>query len=131
MRGIDGDLSEVAWSQDGRFLYAGGKYGGGSTSPIVRWAAGGQGARTELAATSSTLMQILPLRDGGAAFAGTDPAFGVYSADDRKVLYKGPDIAEFRGLRERLLVSADGAVVQWGMNFSANHRRSSPLPSGC
>src|SRR5256885_1274547 len=40
-----GDLLTVAWSHDGRFLYAGGRFSDESGwSPIVRWGNAGRGA---------------------------------------------------------------------------------------
>ncbi len=54
--GVDnGDLRSVAWSADGRYLYAGGEYRDGSGSyPIRRWSDGGRGAATEMAAAENS-----------------------------------------------------------------------------
>lgn len=43
--GIDnGDLSKIAWSRDGRTLYAAGRYADSrGRPPILRWADGGRG----------------------------------------------------------------------------------------
>ena len=39
----NGNLMSVTWSSDGRFLYAGGRYGARGLHPILRWSDAGQG----------------------------------------------------------------------------------------
>jgi WD40 repeat protein len=41
----NGSLPDVAWSKDGRTLYAGGSYDDGRGSPVLAWANAGRGAR--------------------------------------------------------------------------------------
>jgi len=58
--GIDnGGLSNVAWSADGRFLYAGGRYKDSRGDyPILRWAESGRGERKALAAVRNTVIDL-------------------------------------------------------------------------
>ncbi|MGB0086004.1 MAG: hypothetical protein WBP94_11605, partial [Rhodomicrobiaceae bacterium] len=46
--GMEGDLSTVAWSPDGKELYAGGKYISGGGRPVVIWDNAGEGPRREI-----------------------------------------------------------------------------------
>jgi WD40 repeat protein len=109
----NGDLSKVAWSSDGRFLYAGGKYWKDGY-PIVKWSEAGRGSPKEVKAAENTVMDIRPLRRGGIAFGAYDPAFGLINDRDERVLFKGPSIADYRGGYKGLLISDSGSVVQFG-----------------
>jgi len=95
-RGIDnGTLNSVAWSSDGRFLYAGGTYDKEGSSPIVQWKDAGRGERSELPATSSTVMHLVSLKRGGVAFGTGDPAFGILDPSGQKRLFRTAAIADF------------------------------------
>jgi WD40 repeat protein len=51
----NGNLSNVAWSKDGKTLYAGGGYGDGHGQPVLAWADAGRGERRTLPAGSNTV----------------------------------------------------------------------------
>jgi WD40 repeat protein len=109
-RGIDnGMLSSVAWSSDGRFLYAGGTY-----NTIFRWKDAGRGERSELPAASQTVMQIVSLKSGGVAFGAGDPAFGIIDASGQKRLFRTAATVDFSAAGEAFRLSQDGATVQFG-----------------
>ena len=94
----NGDLSKVAWSRDGRLLYAGGRYYDGTgILPILRWSQAGRGAATGLAASTNTIMDIRTLAHGRLVFGAQDPAFGVFDANDTRVLARGPETVDYRG----------------------------------
>src|SRR5205823_3633077 len=57
----NGNLSTVAWSRDGRLLYAGGRYNDGTSVPILRWSQAGRGTTTTLAASTDTIMDLRTL----------------------------------------------------------------------
>jgi len=110
-----GSLSQVAWGRDGALL-AGGSYWSAATgSPIFRWADSRWNKRTTLPAADETVMGIVPLADGGFAYASADPSFGRYDAQQNRVLKRPPDIADLRGQIENLRLSADGARVAFGL----------------
>ncbi|MEZ5479861.1 MAG: hypothetical protein R3E95_20990 [Thiolinea sp.] len=73
-QGIDANVASVAWSQDGRRLYAGGLFADGNGRPLVVWDQGGAGQRSLRRAAQNTVMDIKPLRDGGVVVASGDPA---------------------------------------------------------
>ncbi len=110
-----GSLSQIAWGRDGALL-AGGSYWSATTgSPIFRWADSRWNKRTTLPAADETVMGIVPLADGGFAYATADPSFGRYDAELNRLLNRPPDIADLRGQIESLRVSADGARVSFGL----------------
>lgn len=105
-RGIDNkSLSSVAWSSDGRFLYAGGRYNKAGSCPILKWKDAGRGERSELPAASNTVMQIVSLKSGGVAFGTFDPAFGIIDPSGEKRLFRTAAIADFRNDEEGFRLS--------------------------
>ena len=94
----NGEVSSVAWSQDGSWLYAGGQYDDGTgIKPILKWSESGRGQASALAASNTTIMHLISLTDGSLVYGSYDPAFGVFDAQDRKRLSRQADIADFRG----------------------------------
>lgn len=84
-QGIDASLHIIAWSQDGRRLYAGGRYQDGNGNPLVVWDKGGAGKRSLWRASQNTVMDIKPLKDGGVVVASADPAIGRLDANGQVV----------------------------------------------
>lgn len=112
--GVDnGNLGRVAWSVDGRVLYAGGRYAKNGLI-IRRWSDGGRGGYAEAVAADSTIMQILPLRAGGIVFGASDPAWGVIDAAGQRTRFVTSAIPDYRGILDRFLLSRDGGAVQFG-----------------
>lgn len=112
--GVDnGSISAVAWSIDGKFLFAGGKWWKNG-NPIRRWAGGGRGAYTDiLTGAGNTVMDAIRLQDGGIAFCTYDPAWGVIDSRGQRTLLKQPAIADYRSNLQGFLLSANGSVVQF------------------
>jgi len=109
----NGNLGSVAWSDDGKRLFAGGTYYKG-IYPILVWSDAGKGQFQELPGASSTIMHILPLKNGGIVFGAADPAFGVISASGERNFFKSAVIADFRANFEGFKLSQDGKTVQFG-----------------
>lgn len=95
-----GDFGNVAWSQDGRYLYAGGAYGVAGKTLIRRWSDAGRGSYIELEAGSNTIMDMRPLFDGGLVVGTVGPIIAVLSADGMPVWKNIPEIADFRNQRD-------------------------------
>ena len=127
----NGSLSSVAWSQDGGYLYAGGRYDKGGENPILRWDQAGRGDVTQLPAAHNTLMDLYPLSDGGLLFGTADPALGLLNTAGERRFLKTPATADFRINDKGLLVDGDGSNVQFGYEqwgkrparFSLSERR--------
>ena len=109
-----GTLISVAWSADGKTLYAGGTAHDEDKGPLIAaWADSGRGAYRDFAGvvTTNTIFQILPLRDGGIVYCAADPAFGVIDTNGRRVLFNSSTTADFRDLGEGFVLSPDGMGV--------------------
>ena len=136
----NGNLSSVAWSADGRTLYAGGRAQDANNTSFIRaWADGGRGGYRDIAGVAAnTIFHILPLRDGGIVYGAGDPAFGVIDASGRRQLFTTAAIADYRGLRQGFLLSPDGTGVgfayqQFGQSparFSLADRKLDAAPAG-
>ena len=74
-RGVDnGNLGNVAWSADGQYLYAAGRWDmTGDRFSVRRWAAGGRGAFTDIPVAGNTVMDLAALPDDGLIFGARDP----------------------------------------------------------
>jgi WD40 repeat protein len=117
--GIDnGDLSSVAWSADGRFLYAAGRFQDSSDDcPILRWAEAGRGERTTLAAVGDSVMYLKPWGEEGVLFAAADPRFGGFNGKGEKHLDRGPETGDMRyKFGAAFTVSWDGRSVRFGLD---------------
>lgn len=117
---MKGDLSTVAWSPDGKRLFAGGKYASGGGRPVVIWENGGQGARREIRLGGSTVMHVLPCATRMVA-GSADPAIGTYSEVGIPLLHRENVIVDQRGKRgDKFLVSKDGTRVRFGLDYAAD-----------
>jgi WD40 repeat protein len=110
--GVDsGNISSVAWSADGRHLYAAGRWQPGKYALLRRWADGGRGAYQDIELSQNTIMDLRPLADGRLAFGTGDPSFGILGPDGTIVWRKDPAQADFRAQQDKLAVSRDGTRV--------------------
>jgi WD40 repeat protein len=112
MRGLaKGFLGPVCWSTDGKFFYA----GKGSWLPFIirKWTEGGKGEYKDFVAAEHYLTDLLPLKDGGVAFSSAYPSFGVFDANDKKILDVSPPIADYRWAPKEFLVSKNGDKIQF------------------
>lgn len=109
----NGDLSTVAWSQDGKRLYAGGLYWDGQGYPLLVWDKAGRGQRRVWQAGQSTLVDIKPLRDGGVLYASQDPRLGRLSAQGEILWQQGAGTLVFTGKKERFdfALNATGELI--------------------
>ena len=111
-------LSEVNFSSDGSYLYAAGdcarKFDDEWKYIIRRWEGAGKGIYLDILAANSTISNIFPLKSGSIVYVSMEPSFGIFDASGRLALYRGNDIADFRGQWDEFQVSYDGSVVRFG-----------------
>jgi WD40 repeat protein len=107
----DGDLSTVGWSQDGRFLFAGGTYVNGDQLPVRRWSNAGRGAFVDLPAGSDSITDIRALKSGAMLFAYAK-GLGLIRPDATAIELQSRGILDLASGRGPLRVSADGSAVQ-------------------
>jgi WD40 repeat protein len=123
--GVDnGNLGKVAWSADGRLLYAGGQWrqnvDGRWECYVRRWTDGGRGAYEDIAVSLNSIMGLRPLADGRLAFGAADPTLGVLGSDGQILWRRDPALADFRAQDDELSASAEGTRVAFG--FQADGR---------
>ena len=126
------DFKTVAWSFDGRFLYAGGGYRLKKVRYIRKWADGGRGRHSDLPVKADLpIVQILSLKAGGIAYASRDGSFGMLNAWDDAILLSPKAIPIYAANDEGFLLSPDGLAIQFAYErrgkspalFSVNERR--------
>ena len=112
IRGLaKGFLAPVRWSADGKILYA----GKGSHPPFIirKWMEGGKGPYKDLAAAEHYLLDLQSLMDGSIAFTSAFPSFGVFNANDKKILDVTPPIADYRWGPKKFLASENADGIQF------------------
>jgi autotransporter passenger strand-loop-strand repeat protein len=106
----DSALIAVSWSQDGRFLFAGGAWRSDGTNPVRRWSDMGRGAFIDIHAASQTILEIRSLKYGSILVA--EEGFRLIGPDAKVIQLQGPGELMLQGGRGPLRVSTDGAAVQ-------------------
>jgi len=107
----------LTWTADGQTMCAGGRWWLENGDPIRFWSNGGRGSYRDIHATDNTILQILPLRNGGIVFGSATPSFGVFDGSGKRTVYVGPSIADYRLNTDGFLLSRDGNMVQFGYEY--------------
>ncbi|GAB1722833.1 MAG: hypothetical protein NTNFB01_17290 [Nitrospira sp.] len=110
----NGRLNSVAWSADGRFLFASGTWDVGGKSPVRSWTVGQWTEFKDVPLANDTVLDLAPLPDGGLLFAAADPTWGVLSREGWVDRRQDSVLADFRGHGNELRLSADGRRVRFG-----------------
>ena len=113
----NGNLGRVAWSADGRRLYAGGRYqkqfDGIWKYPIRTWSDGGRGGYADIPAANNTIMDLQPRKGGGVFFGAGGPDFGALDGQGKSLYTRNPGIADYRNNPDGFKASPDGAVIHF------------------
>lgn len=112
---LNGDVSKVVWTHDGRRLLAGGRFSTTGQIPLRIWDVGLPGrlgpGRNVMIGTTDTIMQLTRCGDG-VAFGSQDPAVGLIGADGSPRLWQGTTKPDMRGTNHpNFYVSTDGSRV--------------------
>jgi WD40 repeat protein len=114
VKGDGHDLKAIAWSSDGRFLYAGGGHRLKGITQVRKWADGGRGKYSDLpVGVDLSLLHLLPLKAGGVAYSSRDGSFGLLNARDEATLLGPQAIPIYEASDKRFLLSSDGTMVQF------------------
>ena len=128
---MHGDLSVVAWSRDGGFLFAAGGYNGPSYEDMVpmlvrRWAAGGQGRAVDFPVGAATeILSLVSLPDESLAYGSVDSTLGMLGPDGRQAWLVRSSLVDWRATRHSgdctgsFRLSQDGSTVAFNYNSSA------------
>jgi WD40 repeat protein len=110
------EVSSVAWSADGRLLYAGGGFNLDEVRPILAWDWERKGRARRLDGTRDTILHVLPC-GSGIALGAADPALGLLAADGSRVTWKEGAQADFRDqIGPAFSVAVDGRRVRFGLD---------------
>jgi WD40 repeat protein len=126
------DRRAVAWSSDGRYLYAGGNYMLNGVYSIRKWADGGRGRYSDLpTGVHLPFYHLLSLRSGGIVYGSRDGTFGVLNDRDEDALLGAKTIPMYVGNYQGFLISPEGSEIQFAYEkhgkspaiFSVNERQ--------
>lgn len=142
------ELQAVAWSLDGKSLYAGGRRGKKGEKLIVRWPinrdslpsasaikvfseinrrksgmkGAHQGYYTATVPFGLRIQQFLPLNGGNMLFATGDPGIGILDDDNRLVSSVPPAIPVYSSISDAFRISEKGDVIQFGYEKYGNSK---------
>jgi WD40 repeat protein len=106
------NLNAVEWSQDGRFLYAGGYWAVNNVRQVRRWSNGGRGPFVDIAAASQSIVELQSLKSGSMLVASLRD-FGLIGRDASMTrLQNQAGLNLSSGGGHELRVAADGGTVQ-------------------
>jgi WD40 repeat protein len=116
----DAGSTKVAWSPDGRTLFAAGIVMDAQDNRLLlAWDRGGLGAERRMSyCAQNTATDVSALPDGRIMTASLTPCLGVLDARGAPVWTVDPTVLDFRELRDVLSVSPDGKVVDFGTRES-------------
>jgi WD40 repeat protein len=111
----NGNLMTVAWLGDGARLAAAGVFHVKDERPILLWTDGGKGPTQMLPGPVNSIQNLAPW-EGGVAFGASGPALGLLGKGGKRVLFRGPPMADMRNkVCEHFLVSSDGRRARFGV----------------
>lgn len=117
-----GSLNALAWSRDGRVLFAAGTWRRADGKHLLRqWGDEGRGTASDSALARNSVIGLHALKDGRLVFAATDPAWGWLAPSGQHLQSSG--LADFRGPRQALRVSRDGSGVAFGVDAAPGSDR--------
>jgi WD40 repeat protein len=117
LRAGSGGLAEVGWSHDGRTLLAAGSaIFDNDRMVLLAWDQAGRGKQRQFSyCAEDTARGLDSLPDGRIAVASMAPCFGLMSAKGEPIWSVPSPTADFIDSTDRLKVSADGKIVDFGL----------------
>ncbi len=108
-----GNLGRVAWSHDGRYLFAAGTASRKGRFPVLRFDAGGRGAPRTIATFDNIVVSLAAMPDGGLAVGSAEPSWSILDADGKERVGRHRFAADFRDAGDSFRVSHDGRAVSF------------------
>lgn len=116
----DQHFISVAWSSDGKSVYAAGSYQERGktghkrgTTLIRRWTTGVERTFQDYPVSEGSIEQLLSLKNGNVVFASHDPALGTIDATGARTQFLSRPIGDFRGMGDNFQVSDDAAIIRF------------------
>lgn len=125
--GSEFDLASVAWSVDGKMLYAASTLSDNQNRKYIRvWNVTDNAASSKdwLTDASDVITHLLMRKEGGVIFGAGDPGFGALDASGNKVFYKSTLNSDFRGMRNAFRISELGTIVDFSYAYGAKKMAS-------
>lgn len=116
----NGNLSKVAWSADGKRLYAAGRFAQSELNPIVVWPQAGRGTPQFWPTSTDTIMDLQALAKGRLVFGAQDPAWGVLDTEGKRLVGGDAPIVDHRDNMSSLRLARDGGTVEFHFDVWAN-----------
>ena len=108
------NLFSVAWSPDGKQLYAAGRFDREGIHPVLLWSDQGRGAATMRYAAMGTIMGLSALANGRVAYASYSGEWGLLRSDGRHERHGVRPLLEFRDGHPLFRISRDAQHVEFG-----------------
>jgi WD40 repeat protein len=111
-----GGFATVAWSRDGRMLFASGQPTIKGRTLIRHWSVTGDaaGAAGDWPVAGNTIRALASLPGGRLAFASSEPSWGVLDQDGTASIVHGSPVVDFRNNLDIFQLSGDGAQFSFG-----------------
>ncbi len=106
----------TAWSNDGKWLFAGGSAVNNGNRFIRRWEVSSYNAGNfvDWPVSSDTVMSLVALPGGKVAFSSGEPSWGVINASGNRELYHAQAVVDFRSNYDGFKLSYDATKVRFG-----------------
>lgn len=117
LTGIDnGDLNAVAWSKDGKSLFAAGLYSNKKGFPVIRWRDQGTGERAFIYNCAMTVLDLQPFGENSLAVAGILPQLAILENEQPRLELLTPTARMRRGEKGAVTVNDDGSQVRFALD---------------
>lgn len=116
-----GNFEIVCWSTDGEYLYAGGMYQADGQFPIMKWAKDSTGGPSKFEGVKSSILDIIPLKNGGVTYSSAEPSFGTFDKHGTRTMVVTPAVADYRESRLSFALSDNGFTVQFEYDGSGQY----------
>jgi len=114
--GLNNGSYAIAWSRDGAWLHAAGRFNRNNEHFIRRWPVHGHrtGTAQDWPVARNTILDLAATPEGRLIFAGANAQWGVVDASGRRSAVSDvPVVADFRGNLRGFTVSPDGSRVRF------------------
>ena len=115
------NVSSVAWSPDGKYLWAGGTHSSKSKRQMRVWDEAGRGAGTDYPSLSeNTIRELITCKDW-IGYVASDPGFGRMDFSGQSINWLGSVQVDMRKkLADAFTVSPNGMQVRFGLDYGGD-----------